>query len=162
MQSYGLQKEFRQVNLLKTEERKKYYSGNNYTQNPIQSEVAVVDDLFYKHTIKDMAIRKVNKSLCGLLIFAILSAIISYYFVIANEVTLHKLNRQIISLNDENFELQNRLDKLKSFNNVDSKIKQSNILQKAENVIEVQEVQIPVVVSNTRIATAPFRWAIGY
>ncbi len=135
---------------------------NNYAENPIE-KTPVIEGYFYKEsTVKDMAIRKVNKSLCGLLIMAILTTFVSYYFVMCNELTLNTLNRQIISLNDENTELQNNLDRLKSFNNVDNKMMQYNLLQKAEKVIEVPAVVTDTIIDKTRVSSAPFKWAIGY
>ena len=109
-----------------------------------------------------MAIRKVNKTLCGLLGIAVLFAFVSYYFSMSNELTLNKLSRQITALNDENAELQNQLDRLKSFNNVDNKMMEYNMLQKAAKVIEVQAVASPVAVDNKSEKTASFNWAIGY
>lgn len=138
------------------------YSYQGYAENPIE-EAPIIEGYFYKEsTVKDMAIRKVNKSLCGLLLMAILTTFISYYFVMCNELTLNTLNRQIITLNDENSELQNNLDRLKSFNNVDNKMTQSNILQKADKVIEVQAIQPTVAVNTKHVSSAPFKWAIGY
>ncbi len=135
-----------------------------YVENPIQQEeTPIIEGYFYKEsTVKDMAIRKVNKSLCGLLMIAIFTTFISYYFVMCNELTLNTLNRQIISLNDENTELQNNLDRLKSFNNVDNKMMQFNLLQKADKVIEVPAVQAVENIDTKRVASAPFKWAIGY
>ncbi len=145
---------------LYTEVTEEDYS--KYVQNPIE-ETPIIEGYFYKEsTVKDMAIRKVNKSLCGLLVMAILTTFVSYYFVMCNELTLNTLNRQIISLNDENTELQNNLDRLKSFNNVDNKMMQYNLLQKAEKVIEVPAVVPTQTVDKTKIASAPFKWAIGY
>lgn len=137
-----------------------YYS--KYVQNPIE-EAPVIEGYFYKEsTVKDMAIRKVNKSLCGLLMLAIITTFVSYYFVMCNELTLNTLNRQIISLNDENTELQNNLDRIKSFNNVDNKMMQYNLLQKAEKVIEVPAVVTTETIDTKRVSSAPFKWAIGY
>ncbi len=139
------------------------YSYQGYVENPIQQETPIIEGYFYKEsTVKDMAIRKVNKSLCGLLMMAVFTAFVSYYFVMCNELTLNTLNRQIISLNDENAELQNNLDRLKSFNNVDTKMMQFNILQKADKVIEVPAVQTADTIDTKRISSAPFKWAIGY
>ena len=139
-------------------------SYQGYVQNPIeQVEAPVIEGYFYKEsTVKDMAIRKVNKSLCGLLILAIITSVISYYFVICNVVTLDTLNRKIVALNEENAELQNSLDSLKSFSNVDTKMVQYNLLHKAENVIEVSAVQAVATVDTNHISSAPFKWAIGY
>lgn len=109
-----------------------------------------------------MAIRKVNKTLCGLLGIAVLVAFVSYYFAMSNELTLNKLSRQITTLNDENAELQNNLDRLKSFNNVDNKMMQYNMLTKAAKVIEVQAVNSAVPVVSQPTKTASFNWAVGY
>ena len=109
-----------------------------------------------------MAIGKVNKTLCGLLGIAVLVAFVSYYFAMSNELALNKLSRQITTLNDENAELQNHLDRLKSFNNVDSKMMQYNMLQKAAKVIEVQAVHSATPVVAKPEKTASFNWAIGY
>ena len=91
-----------------------------YVNNPIENQV--IEGYFQKEiSQKAMAIRKVNKTLCALLGVAVLFAFVSYYFAMSNELTLNKLSRQITTLNDENAELQNNLDRLKSFNNVDTK-----------------------------------------
>ena len=133
----------------------------NYAEKPIKA--SVISGYFYKEkTVKDMAIRKVNKSLCWLLSVAILTTFVSYYFVMCQELTLNTLNRQITSLNDENFDLQNKLDSMKSFSNVDSKMAQFKILQKADNVIEVPVVNVVKPVFNDNIASVPFNRLIGY
>ncbi len=139
------------------------YSNQSYVNNPITEENQVIEGYFQKEiSQKAMAIRKVNKTLCGLLGIAVLVAFVSYYFSMSNELTLNKLSRQITSLNDENAELQNQLDRLKSFNNVDSKMMEYNMLQKAAKVIEVQAVASPVSVDTKTEKTASFNWAIGY
>ncbi len=139
-----------------------YYS-QSYVNNPIREENQVIEGYFQKEiSQKAMAIRKVNKTLCGLLGIAVIVAFIGYYFAMSNELTLNKLSRQITTLNDENAELQNQLDRLKSFNNVDSKMMQYNMLQKAAKVIEVQAVHSPVTVDKKPEKTAAFNWAIGY
>ena len=150
------------LNTAHTQQLNNSYQG--YVQNPIeQVEAPIIEGYFYKEsTVKDMAIRKVNKSLCGLLIMAVITTFISYYFVMCNELTLHTLNRQIVALNEENSELQNNLDRLKSFNNVDTKMMQYNLLHKAENVIEVPAVQAVANIDTKHVSSTPFKWAIGY
>ena len=139
------------------------YSNHSYVNNPLTEENQVIEGYFQKEiSQKAMAIRKVNKTLCALLGIAVLVAFVSYYFSMSNELTLNKLSRQITTLNDENAELQNQLDRLKSFNNVDSKMMQYNMLQKAAKVIEVQAVASPVAVDSHPQKTASFNWAIGY
>ena len=139
------------------------YSNQTYVNNPITEENQVIEGYFQKEiSQKAMAIRKVNKTLCGLLGIAVMVAFVSYYFSMSNELALNKLSRQISTLNEENAELQNNLDRLKSFNNVDSKMMEYNMLQKAAKVIEVQAVHSPVAVDNKPEKTASFNWAIGY
>ena len=139
------------------------YSNQSYVNNPIREESQVIEGYFQKEiSQKAMAIRKVNKSLCALLGVAVLIAFVGYYFAMSNELALNKLSRQITALNDENAELQNQLDRLKSFNNVDSKMMQYNMLQKAAKVIEVPAVHSTVAVDKNTEKTASFNWAIGY
>ena len=137
------------------------YSNQTYVNNPITEDNQVIEGYFQKEiSQKAMAIRKVNKTLCGLLGIAVLFAFVSYYFSMSNELTLNKLSRQITTLNDENAELQNQLDRLKSFNNVDSKMMEYNMLQKAAKVIEVQAVSSASAVNENFDKTASFNWAI--
>jgi predicted PurR-regulated permease PerM len=89
-----------------------------------------------------MAIKRVNKSLCVILSILIAVVVVSYYFVISSEMKLNDLSRQTVILNNENEELQNKLDSLKSFNNVDKTLQQNNMLQRAGQVIETQEVPV--------------------
>ena len=139
------------------------YSNQGYVNNPIKEENQVIEGYFQKEiSQKAMAIRKVNKSLCALLGIGVIVAFISYYFAMSGELTLNKLSRQITTLNDENAELQNNLDRLKSFNNVDSKMGQYSMLSKAEKVIEVQAVSSTAPVVSQPVKTASFDWAVGY
>lgn len=133
----------------------------DYSESPITSRV--IEGPFQKEVSqKSLAIKHVNKTLCGLLCVAIMVAFVSYYFAMSDELMLNKLSRQITALNDENSELQNSLDRLKSFNNVDDKMMQNNMLTKAEKVIEVQAInsEVPILANNTK--TSSFNWAIGY
>lgn len=137
-----------------------YYQ--NYQTNPQQYN-PIIEGYFPKeNTKKEMAIRKINTTLTILLgVFLALTAI-SYYFATANEMVLNDLNRQTVVLNDENSDLQNRLDKLKSFNNVDMTMQKGNILQKAQQVMEVPAVASTVVADKKFENQKPFTWAIGY
>lgn len=145
--------------------RKEYnysYTQQDYTQNPIY-QTPVIEGYFYKESReKEMAIRKVNKTLCGILGIFIMTAFVSYYFEMSSEITLNTLSRQVTTLNDENAELQNTLDRLKSFNNVDNKMVEYNLLQKAAKVIEVPAVTSTVATTAKKVVAAPVNWAIGY
>ena len=149
------------------DEIKYSYEQYEYAENPIKEDNSVIEGYFPKErqmelSIKAMAIRKINTTLCGLLGVLITLAFISYYFSMTNELRLNTLNRQIIALNDENAELETNLERLKSFNNVDTKMTQNNTLQKAEKVIEVPAVNSDITVAKTHDSSAPFYWAIGY
>lgn len=140
------------------------YTQTGYSENPI-TQAPVIEGPFYydkENLVKEMAIRRINKTLSGLLTLLILTAFVSYYFAMTSEVSLNKLRRQITTLNEENAELQNNLDRLKSFNNVDDKMGQYNLLQKAAKVIEVPAVAASVPVDSKKDTTAAFSWAIGY
>ncbi len=102
---------------------------------------SIIEGYFPKENlVKDMAIKRVNKSLCIILSILIVVAVISYYFVISCEMKLNDLSRQTVILNNENEELQNRLDSLKSFNNVDKTFQQNNMLKRSGQVIETNEI----------------------
>ena len=141
------------------------YNYNN-SQNPISP---VIDGYFPTHkTYKEMAIARVNKTLCAILVFFILLSAVSYYFVTASEITLNKYRKQVLSLNDENVELQNKLDYLKSYYNVDKAMQKQHLLQKAKNVIEVKSAPAAAPVKNTAAAKIAqssqktFQWSIGF
>ena len=89
--------------------------------------------------------------------------VVSYYFVISSEMKLNDLSRQTVILNNENEELQNKLDSLKSFNNVDKTLQQNNMLQRAGQVIETPEVTIDTPISaNRSVKKKIFDYAIGF
>lgn len=142
-------------------------TDNSIQQDPnlryINTNSTIIDGYFPKeHSVKAMAIKKVNKTLCGLLLCLILISLISYYFVVSSEIKLNEYSRQTIMLNDENADLQNKLDKLKSFSNVDMTMQKNNLLQKPDKVIEAPEVKNsnnkPIQFETER----PFSWSIGY
>lgn len=139
-----------------------YEYQQGYQSRP-QQHNPIIEGYFPKeNTEKEMAIRQINRTLTILLGVVLFLTSISYYFATANEMVLNDLNRQTVVLNDENSDLQNKLDKLKSFTNVDITMQKNNILQKAQQVIEV-----PAVASNTVAVKKfdnqkPFTWSIGY
>lgn len=140
------------------------YTNTGYMESPI-NQAPVIEGRFYydkDNLVKEMAIRRINKTLCGLLTMLICVTFMSYYFAMTNEVSLNKLRRQITTLNEENAELQNQLDRLKSFNNVDTKMEQYNLLSKAAKVIEVPAIAATTQIEKSQNTTAAFSWAIGY
>ncbi len=125
---------------------------------------SIIEGYFPKENfVRDMAIKRVNKTLCVILSLLIGVVIVSYYFVISCEMKLNDLSRQTIVLNNENEELQNKLDSLKSFNNVDKTLQQNNMLQRAGQVIETQEVTVDSNLASKNTSNKKiFNYAIGF
>lgn len=114
-------------------------------------------------TMQEMLTRKINKSLCICLLFTIGVTFISYYIAMNYEAKLNNLDREIVRINNENLDLQADLDRYKSFNNVDSKVGEFKLLQKAEKVIEVTAMNSPEVsVPSKKDVQNKFNWALGY
>lgn len=133
-----------------------------HVDNPIPY-TSVIEGYFPKeNSRKEMAIRRINTTLTCLLVGLILFTAISYYFATVNEMELNNLNRQTVVLNDENADLQNKLDRLKSFNNVDMTMQKNNILKKAQQVMEIPAISSSTVADRRINAQKPFSWAIGY
>jgi hypothetical protein len=79
-------------------------------------------------------------------------------------MTLNKIGRETTKLNSENVELQNKLDNLRSFNNVDKLVRKNNLLNTAKQVIEVPAATA-VKPEKQFIATTDqksYKWSIGY
>ena len=125
---------------------------------------SIIEGYFPKENfVRDMAIKRVNKTLCVILSLLIGVVVVSYYFVISCEMKLNKLSRETIVLNNDIEELQNKLDSLKSFNNVDKTLQQNNMLQRAGQVIETQEVTVdPSLASKQTSSKKIFNYAIGF
>jgi cell division protein FtsL len=130
----------------------------------LKNENIIIEGYFKRQDgfMRENAIKKVNNTLCTLLGVFIVVAFVSYYMSMTYELTLNTLSRQISTLNDENTDLQNDLDKLKSFSNVDTKINQLKLLQKADKVIEVSAVASAAPVEKKQLKSTYFNWSIGY
>ena len=125
---------------------------------------SIIEGYFPKeNVVRQMAIKRVNKLLCVLIGLLISVVIVSYYFVLSCEIKLNDLSRQTVILNNENTDLQNELDRLKSFSNVDKTFQQNNMLKRAGQVIEIPEVTVDsadvAVKSNKKRI---FNYAIGF
>ena len=125
----------------------------------------VISGYFPKpNSIKSMAIKKVNTTLSCLLLGAIFLSAISYFFVVSSEIRLNECSRKTTLLTVENSELENKLDKLKSFNNVDLTMQRNNLLQRPEKVIEATEINVNTPNSSKiqKIKPKTKAWVIGY
>ncbi len=128
--------------LVRKQQEDLYRSG--YVQNPVKDANdytgQLIEGSFYRSqpmTVKEMLVRRINKSLCGCLMVTIMVTFVSYYISMIYEAKLNSLDNEIVRINTENQDLQSELDRFRSFNNVDSRIGKFNLLQKADKVIEV-------------------------
>ena len=106
-------------------------------------------------------IEKINKLLSSVLLLLVLLSLVSYYFVSDGQKTMNNLTREIVSLSNENIELQNKIDNLHSFNRVDTVINGNSMLDTAKKVIEIPAVNN---VSVPKINPIPvnYKWSMGY
>ena len=131
----------------------------------------VVDGRFKRHkkTYKELVITRINTIFCIILGVLIMVSVISYYITTSNEMQLNQLRKETILLNDENIELQNHLDYLKSFHNVDKSVKEDSKLQTAEKIIEVSSSEETTPSEKTQKvkfskdrSKSSFSWSLGY
>ncbi len=152
------------MNLNSSKVRKDYtsYYTQGYANNPIRQDDIVLDGNFKKeNSIRTIAIDKINRTLRNFLLLLVVASFAGYYCALVTEYKLNNLSHQISTLNDENAELENDLNKLKSLNNVDTRVSQSNFLQKAGQVMRVAAVGTVAPETKTKVS-ASFDWAIGY
>lgn len=141
--------------------RKKTFLDRSVQKLAVNS---IIEGNFPKeNVVRQMAIKRVNKMLCIILSLLIAVVIVSYYFVITSEMKLNEISRQTIVLNNENSELQNQLDSLKSFDNVDKTLQKNNMLQRAGQVIEAQAVEVEPEEKGIKTSKKKlFKYAIGF
>ena len=152
---------------VRIEEQELLYRQSSYTSPPIKETSSVIEGSFYQEkpmTVREVLTRRINKSLCFCLMIAIVVTFVSYYIAMNYEAKLNSLDNEIVRLNTENQDLQSELDRYKSFNNVDNKIGEFNLLQKADKVIEVTALNASSkeIEDTARTASNNFDWAIGY
>lgn len=125
---------------------------------------SIIEGYFPKeNVVRQMAIKRVNKMLCIAITALIAVVIVSYYFVLTCEIKLNDLGRQTVILNNENTDLQNKLDSLKSFSNVDKTFQKNNMLKRAGFVIETPELEpVPSDISPKKTQKKVFKYAIGF
>ena len=93
--------------------------------------------ILYKKNYQERMISHVNKVLSFVLGILIFFSVLSYYFITSSEMKLNKLRKETLTINDENMELQNHLDYLKSYTNVNKRLQDQNIVKKATEVVEI-------------------------
>lgn len=125
----------------------------------------IIYGYFPHKTYKEIAIAKVNRTLCIILLCLIAVSLISYFFVTSSEMDLNRIGRETTKLNSENVELQNRLDNLHSYNNVDQAVRSRNLLNTATQVMEIPAATS--VADNKKYLAInadkdSYKWSIGY
>lgn len=129
------------------------FVSNNAT-NPITDDATnnqIISGYFLNEkSYKEMIVQRVNNFLCGILGFLVLFCMICYYFVSCKEVQLNKISRETLELNYENEELQNKVDTLQSYYNIDKAVSKTNILERAQHVVEVDAIALPAVNFNKK------------
>ena len=111
---------------------------------------------------RHLMIKRINGTLAVMLLIALFITALNYYFATTREMVLNDLNREIIITNDENFDLQYKLDKMKSFTNVGNKVESSQLLKKAEEVIEIPYIAPPSQPQQTKYKASGYGWTLGY
>ncbi len=126
---------------------KKKLNENSSSQNPIvKPNSQIISGYFVSEkSYKELIIARVNKFLYSVLGFLVVFCAVCYYFVSCKEVQLNQISRATLELNYENDELQNKVDSLQSYYNIDKAVSKNNILERARNVVEVDASDIPQV-----------------
>ena len=113
--------------------------------NPIAEENSQIISGYFlnEKSYKEMIVQRVNNFLYGTLGFLVLFCLVCYYFVSCKEVQLNQISRETLELNYENDELQNKIDSLQSYYNIDKAVSKTNILERARHVVEVDAIDLP-------------------
>lgn len=90
---------------------------------------------------------------------------ISYYITTLLQLELSKLTTATSKINNENVELQNKLDKQMSYNNVEYLVRHSGMLDAARQVIDMDSENriIPVKKTDKKLNDKNYyRWSLGF
>ena len=136
-----------------------YIYGQKAVAAPVSNPV--IYGKFPKHINMKSPSEKINKLLNIVLIFLVIVSVISYYFVSDSETQMNSLGREIVTLSNENIELQNKLDNLHSFNKVDIVIHNKTMLDTAKKVIEIPAVKVAAIPQNSE-KNINYKWSVGY
>ena len=117
---------------------------NNALETNANENSQIISGYFLNEkSYKELAVQRVNNFLYGVLGFLVLFCLVCYYFVSCKEVQLNQISRETLELNYENDELQNKVDTLQSYYNIDKAVSKTNILERARHVVEVDAIALP-------------------
>ncbi len=107
---------------------------------------------------------RLNKSLCWLLVVIMTVMCLSYYITTLLQVRLTDMSKKTSKVNNENVDLQNRLDKLLSFNNIEALVRNSGKLDTAKQVIEIDPRRriTPLKTQKVKNERNYYRWSLGF
>ena len=117
-----------------------------------------------KEYTRTHTLSKLNKLLCWILAAIMVVMFLSYYITTLMQVHLTKLSSETMKLNNENIELQNKLDNLMSYNNVEELIRQTGKLDAARQVIEIDNVKTNFDKKKVKKKGIQnyYRWSLGF
>ena len=139
---YGKYKKSYKNNSIKKEPERQTSISNPINKNTQNNQI-ISGYFLNEKPYKEMIISRVNNFLYGLLGFLVLFCLVCYYFVSCKEVQLNQISRATLELNYENEELQNKVDSLQSYYNIDKAVSRTNILERAKQVVEVDAASLP-------------------
>ena len=122
---------------------KKSTASNPYSKSKDKSGQIISGYFLDEKPYRELIVQRINNFLYGLLGVLVLFCFIGYYFVSCKEVQLNQISRETLDLNYENEDLQNKLDSLQSYYNIDKAVSKTNILERARHVVEVDAIDLP-------------------
>lgn len=133
-------------------------------QKRVQATSKIISGYFVnEQSYKQMVIERINKVLCCVLGVLVSICLISYYFVTTSEIKLNQIQKDTLALAYENEDMQNKLDSLQSYYNVDKTITQNNILKKATQIMELPAQTPPGINFKKSNKTKQVNtWSLGY
>lgn len=137
----------------------KMYMYGQGAVSPVSNPV--IYGRFPKYITRKTPVEKLNKILTVFLIGLVMLSLVSYYFVSDREKTMNNLGHEIVTLSNENIELQNKIDNMHSFEKVDEYIHNKTLLDTAKKVIEIPAVNIAQA-PKPQAMPVNYKWSIGY
>ncbi|MBR2069505.1 MAG: hypothetical protein IJ877_07075 [Candidatus Gastranaerophilales bacterium] len=142
--------------------------SNTAVSNPFEEQQNTSDNqiisgyFLNEKPYKEMIIQRVNNFLYCVLGLLVLFCFVGYYFVSCKEVQLNQISRETLELNYENDELQNKLDSLQSYYNIDKAVSKANILERARQVVEVDAIDLPNLNLNSKANKGKHSLVVSY
>jgi TM2 domain-containing membrane protein YozV len=131
--------------------------------NSSQDDNQIISGYFLNEKpYKELIIQRVNNFLYCVLGILVIFCFIGYYFVSCKEVQLNQISRETLELNYENDELQNKLDSLQSYYNIDKAVSKANILERARQVVEVDAIDLPNLNLNSSKSKSKHSLVVSY